>query len=102
MKTLLVTVRHEGLMSQIEIVARVEYQGEEENIEARFRGAAKAFAETEEGKAHLDLHYGNFNWGDALTQIPEGHLLTFGILKIEILAASPIEMTILNHDYRLV
>lgn len=101
MEALVVTVLHEGLMSEIRIIARVEYDSEEDNLEARFRGAARAYAETEEGRIILAGIHGRFNWGDAFAEIPGELLRAWGIMKVEILAAEPADTLVLNHENRL-
>lgn len=105
-QAILVTLIHEGLMSQIGIIARVDYESKEGNLEARFRAAASAFRKTERGRQYFEHIRGDFNWGDALSQIPQEILDDWGIKKIEILLSGSLSVgggvLVLNHDHRLI
>lgn len=94
-----VTLYHEGLISQVGLVARVRYTGVEDDLEARLRGASRAFADSSQGKAFLETRYGRFSVGDALTKIPSIILGFWGILEIEILEE---HVVILDHDRKLI
>lgn len=99
---ILVTIIHEGLHNQIGVVARVTINPElyrDASIEARFRGASRVFADTEKGKSYIESTHGDFNWGDALTEIPEEIMGRWGILEIETLEQDKV---IVNHDQLLI
>jgi len=93
-----VTLVHEGLISQVGLVARVRYAGVEDDLEARIRSASRTFAISSEGKAFLETHHGRFSVGDALTKIPATILGFWGILEIEILEDN---IVILDHDRKM-
>ena len=66
------------------------------DIEKAFRDAVKEFLSTEEGQRIVNYNGGDFNWGDAVLNIPDEIWKNHGLIHLESTAVVSV-----NHDENL-
>lgn len=99
-QTIIVTTIAESLRNTYPgVVCRVSHEDSVVAVQA-VKSAASDYVTTAEGLAYQASISDDFNWGDALTEIPERILKKHGILEIEILQADA-GMVVVNHDEHL-
>jgi len=96
-KTLLVTIYGDD-GELFGTVAEVNHASKNDPVEAIRRAANDWVKETREGAEYNDEINGDFNWGDALTEVPDEFLGRHGV-TVESLDA---HVVLLSHDELLI
>ena len=97
MKTLLVTT-YEDSGTQIGTIVKVHHASKNDPVEA-IRKAANDWVRTEEGTEYNEEINGDFNWGDALTEVPNEFFGRHGVAVEHLLDG---RIIVLNHDELLI
>lgn len=85
-----------GYPPESNYIVEIEHPPEVNPIQA-IRDAAREWAHTPAGREYCESIHWDFNWGDALTEIPAAQLRRYSITVTE----GPYVATAVNHDEKI-